>query len=298
MIIKNTLDLFKKNNFQYEDIIKQASKNLEENGFHVFESVPSLLNNLEQLNFQSNKLINEEGDLGGWEGKMQYYKKNKKFEDGADRLGALVQKNEIFRKLLLCPEILSCAYQVVGKKDIKICGFNLRNPQKNKGNQEIHIDGFSRIKENEPYAGIVAFLYLNDSHINNGAMRVIPGSHKRLGYPDDHININKKNDEEKRIEVKAGSIVVANLNLWHGGANNIDGSQRKVIMINVKSRKYDQLLNYKKFLTDDVKASMSESQKYILAIRDQDVTQQIDSGGSANQARRDHFQKKNNQILV
>ena len=128
MIIENTLDLFKKNYFQYENIIKQAGKNLEENGFHVFKSVPSLIKNLEELNFQSNKLIREEGDLGGWEGKMQYYKKNKKFEEGADRLGALVQKNEVFRKLLLCPEILCCAYHVVGNKDIKICGFNLRNP--------------------------------------------------------------------------------------------------------------------------------------------------------------------------
>ena len=298
MIIKNTLDLFKKNNFSYEDIIKKSKKDLEVNGFHVFKNVPLLVKNLKELNFQSDKLIREEGDLGGWEGKMQYYKKNKKFEEGADRLGALVQKNEVFRKLLLCPEILSCAYYVVGNKDIKICGFNLRNPQKKKGNQEIHIDGFSRNDENEPYAGVVAFLYLNDSYINNGAMRVIPGSHKRLGYPDDHIDIKKKNQEEIRIEVKAGSIVVANLNLWHAGATNIEGSSRKVIMINVKSRNYDQLLNYKKFLSDDVKASMDESQKYILAIRNQDFDQKVDSGGSANQARRDHFKKKNNQILV
>ena len=94
------------------------------------------------------------------------------------------------------------------------------------------------------------------------------------------ILILKKNQEEIRIEVKAGSIVVANLNLWHAGATNIEGSSRKVIMINVKSRNYDQLLNYKKFLSDDVKASMDESQKYILAIRNQDFDQKVDSGGS------------------
>ena len=62
-----------------------------------------------KLELKGISLIKEEGDLGGWEGKMQYYKKNKKFEDGADRLGALVQKHEVFRKLILCPEILSCA---------------------------------------------------------------------------------------------------------------------------------------------------------------------------------------------
>ena len=36
MTIKNTLDLFKKNNFQYINIIKESEKNLAENGFHVF----------------------------------------------------------------------------------------------------------------------------------------------------------------------------------------------------------------------------------------------------------------------
>ena len=77
MIIKNTLDLFKKNNFSYEDIIKKSKKDLEVNGFRVFKNVPLLVKNLKELNFQSDKLIREEGDLGGWEGKMQYYKKNK-----------------------------------------------------------------------------------------------------------------------------------------------------------------------------------------------------------------------------
>ena len=63
------------------------------------------------------------------------------------------------------------------------------------------------------------------------------------------ILILKRNTQnEIRVEVKAGSILVANLNLWHAGAKNFNGKSRKVIMINIKNRKYDQLLNYKKFL--------------------------------------------------
>ena len=55
------------------------------------------------------------------------------------------------------------------KKEIKVCGLNLRNPSKKQGKQSIHIDGFARSKK-RGYAGIVAFIYLDDTKIKNGAM--------------------------------------------------------------------------------------------------------------------------------
>ena len=48
-------------------------------------------------------------------------------------------------------------------------------------------------------------------------MRLIPKTHKNLGWPDDHINIEKMHPNEIRVVVSAGTIVVANLNLWHAG---------------------------------------------------------------------------------
>ena len=72
-------------------------------------------------------------------------------------------------------------------------------------------------------------------------MRVVPGTHKLNGWPDDHININKKHPKEIRLEVKAGTIVIANLNLWHAGAKNINGDPRKVIMLNIKN---ESMINF------------------------------------------------------
>ena len=144
------------------------------------------------------------------------------------------------------PEILNSAYHVI-KDEIKVCGLNLRNPIKDMGEQSIHIDGFPRSSESEDYAGVVAFIYLDDCKLSNGAMRLIPKSHKILGWPDDHVDIKQKHSNETRVIVKAGTIVVANLNIWHAGAKNISGDSRRVIMMNIKNRKYDQLLNYKNF---------------------------------------------------
>ena len=57
-------------------------------------------------------------------------------------------------------------------------------------------------------------------------MRLIPKTHKNLGWPDDHTNI------EKIILMKLGycyrTIVVANLNLWHAGAKNLNGKSSEL----------------------------------------------------------------------
>ena len=241
-ITNKIIDSFKN---KTNNLVFDWQKKLDEEGFLIIENTDYMKNNLISLRNEAIKLIESEGDKGGWEGKEKYFKPGKKFESGAQRLGGLVNKHEVFLKLISVPEILICAHHVI-KKPIKICGMNLRNPLKNLGEQTLHFDGFPRNSFSEPYTGIVAFIYLDDSKIDNGAMRVVPGTHKLNGWPDDHININKKHPKEIRLEVKAGTIVIANLNLWHAGAKNINGDPRKVIMLNIKNREHDQLLNYKK----------------------------------------------------
>ena len=265
--------------------------NLDHNGFIVIEKSDYMLKNLEKLKKKSADLIKQEKDKGGWEGKEEYFKKGKKFESGADRLGGLVSKGKEFLGLIKIPEILDAA-QYVTKNEIKICGLNLRNPKKKLGNQSIHIDGFARNNKNDKYAGIVAFIFLDDTKIENGAMRIIPKSHKKLGWPDDHIDIHKKLKNEKRLILKAGSIVVANLNIWHAGATNYTGELRRVIMLNIKERSYDQLLNYKRYLSDGFIKKLSDQEKYLLAVRSNDPTRVLYSGGSANQKRREYFKLK------
>ncbi len=270
--------------------------NLDHNGFIIIEKSNYMLKNLVKLKKKSADLIKQEKDKGGWEGKEEYFKKGKKFESGADRLGGLVSKGKEFLGLIKIPEILDAA-QHVTKSEIKICGLNLRNPTKNLGNQSIHIDGFARNNPNDEYAGIVAFIFLDDTKIENGAMRIIPKSHKKLGWPDDHIDIHKKLKNEKRLILKAGSIVVANLNIWHAGATNYTGELRRVIMLNIKERSYDQLLNYKKYLSSEFKKKLSDEEKYLLAVRSDDPNQILYSGGSANQKRREYFKLKQKKFL-
>ena len=63
-------------------------------------------------------------------------------------------------------------------------------------------------------------------------------------------------------------------------------------MMNIKNRKYDQLLNYKKYLSKEFIENLTENEKYLLAVRKKDKDQIISSGGGANHLRREYFKSK------
>ncbi len=291
MNILNTKSLFQNLKIEKNTLSTKQKKDLNNNGFIILKSTSYMKKNVRLLRSVTKKLIKKEGVKGGWEGKEQYYKKGKSFEKGTNRLGNLINKHSAFRDLITIPEILQCAYQVT-KSDIKIAGLNLRNPLKNSGKQRIHMDWKPRKKKTDKFAGIVCFVFLDDANKTNGALRLIPGSHKKLGWPEQHIDVMKKQKNEILVSVKAGTIVVANLNLWHGGSENKSGKDRKMIMINIKNRKYQQLINYKKYLNKKVKNRLSESHKYLLAVRKEDLTQRANSLG-VGKYYKDDFNIKN-----
>ena len=234
--------------------------------------------NVKKMRDITKKLISKEGDKGGWEGKEKYYVKGKLFEKGTNRLGNLINKSKVFGELMLIPEILSSAYTVINS-NLKVGGLNFRNPLKNSGKQRLHMDWKPRKKMNEKFAGVVCFIFLDDANKKNGALRVVPGSHKKLGWPEQYIDVMKRHKNEVLLSVKAGTVIVANLNLWHGGSNNISGKDRKMIMLNIKNRAFPQLINYKKYLNSGVKKKLNKYQKYLLAIRSSDRKQKEDSVG-------------------
>tara|TARA_Y100000992_G_C21249301_1_gene484984 strand:- start:350 stop:1189 length:840 start_codon:yes stop_codon:yes gene_type:complete len=265
-------------NISKDILTANQKKQLDKQGYIVFKSIPFMKKNVKKMRDITKKLISKEGDKGGWEGKEKYYVKGKLFEKGTNRLGNLINKSKVFGELMLIPEILSSAYTVINS-NLKVAGLNFRNPLKNSGKQRLHMDWKPRKKMNEKFAGVVCFIFLDDANKKNGALRVVPGSHKKLGWPEQYIDVMKRHKNEVLLSVKAGTVIVANLNLWHGGSNNISGKDRKMIMLNIKNRAFPQLINYKKYLNSGVKKKLNKYQKYLLAIRSSDRKQKEDSVG-------------------
>ena len=180
MSITSTKSLFKEMNISKDILTANQKKQLDKQGYIVFKSIPFMKKNVKKMRDITKKLISKEGDKGGWEGKEKYYVKGKLFEKGTNRLGNLINKSKVFGELMLIPEILSSAYTVINS-NLKVAGLNFRNPLKNSGKQRLHMDWKPRKKMNEKFAGVVCFIFLDDANKKNGALRVVPGSHKKLG---------------------------------------------------------------------------------------------------------------------
>jgi len=264
---------------------------LEKNGYLIIKDTKSFWRNIgtspRQLNNILDKLIKKEGIFAGSEGKEKIVKKNKRsIEEGAIRVSNLINKKEIFRKIAQNPKIINCLFAVL-KDEIKLSCMLAREPITRKSQQEIHIDWFPRNKESEKYGEAIAIIYLDDSNEANGTTKLVPKSHKLLSYPAKYINPKiKKYKKEININVKSGSILICNSNIWHRGGENKNGKRRRAIFIDYRRRKFKQLLSTKKYLDNKIIKKLSLVEKYLFAVRNNDIRQKEDSFGPGNEYRK------------
>ena len=231
-------------------------------------------------------LLIKEGIASGSEGKEEFtIDKKKKIEEKATRLGNLLNKNKIFKKISTLPEILWGSFSIINN-DLKLSSVLFRQPDHNSNEQEIHIDWTPRRNIKEKYQAAVSFLYLEDSHKKNGATIVIPKSHKNLGYPCEKINPFEKQPDEITIDAPRGSILIMNALTWHKGGNNISGEKRGIIVVEYRNRKLKQLLNLKKYIDEETKKTFSEEENYLFGVREQDFSQTEKSYGPGEEYRK------------
>lgn len=246
-------------------------KELDLNGFTIIRTNKDFwVNNhidIEKIDTETDKLINDEGLSGGWEGVSN---KNKKIhaEKSAQRISNLPNKNNLFLKLSLLPDFLVAANHVI-KRPFKFNAMQIRNPLPYSDKQPLHIDFRPRLAEYFCYPQITCFVYLDKTTKDNGALQVYPGTHKWLGNPDIK-KVNEKNMEPINVEVDKYDIVIINVHVWHHGGKNVNGQRRRTIFTSFRERSEWQQLNQKKFLSHEVKKVMSDIEKYFYAIREKD----------------------------
>ena len=239
-----------------------------ENGYCVVTKSSLVSENIDDFRKIIDSLIKKESWRGGWEGKEEYMKYQKKFQEGTYRLGNLFNKNELFLKLLCEKNILKVAHAILGD-DIKIGALDFREPIKGKGLQDLHIDWIPKKNENE-VQNIVCCIPLDDMDENNGALRIVPKTHKKLGWIEDHQKDKSSHPDEKLLYLKAGSIVLMHANLWHSGTTNINGNRRRVLYMDIRRRDTAQLLNQRIYLDEITQEKLDDTEKYLLGVGDND----------------------------
>jgi ectoine hydroxylase-related dioxygenase (phytanoyl-CoA dioxygenase family) len=109
---------------------------------------------------------------------------------------------------------------------INLLNISARSPNQNSPQQQLHLDSNLPGKNSFPLI-MVVILMLDDFNEDNGTTRLVPGSHKRESYADDGVNYK----DEILLDAKAGSVLVFNGAMWHGGSSKkIAGSRWGIVL--------------------------------------------------------------------
>jgi ectoine hydroxylase-related dioxygenase (phytanoyl-CoA dioxygenase family) len=231
---------------------------LDTRGYVVLERflAPDLL---EQVRARVEELYEQEGENAGSE-----FRK----EAGSRRLANLVDKGEIFERLIAMPEILERVGHVLGEK-FKLSSFNARSADAHSNEpQPLHCDAAAMPDEHGYWVCNTIWL-LDDFTSENGATRVVPGSQDWRKLPQDVLRDPlAPHPEEELLIAPAGSVVVMNTHAWHGGTTNrTDLPRRALHAFYCRSDKPQQQYQ-KRLLRQETQARLSPELRRLLALDD------------------------------
>jgi ectoine hydroxylase-related dioxygenase (phytanoyl-CoA dioxygenase family) len=214
---------------------------------------------LEALRERVEELFAEEGDQAGSEFKQ---------EPQSRRLANLVDKGEVFRQAIATPQILECVGHVIGP-EFKLSSLNVRSADpRSDWVQPLHAD-MGALPDEKGYWVCNTVWMLDDFTAENGAIRVVPGSHRKGQLPQ-HVLAEPwaSHSDEILLTATAGTVVVMNAHAWHGGTANRTNAHRRAMHAFYCRWDKPQQQYQKKLVRPDVQQQLSPLLRKLLALDD------------------------------
>ncbi len=184
-----------------------------------------------------------------------------KQEQQTRRLANLVDKGEVFERAVALPDVLDCVGHVLGP-EFKLSSLNVRsaNPHSD-WVQPLHAD-MGAIPDAQGYWVCNTVWLLDDFTEQNGALRVVPGSHRWGKLPQG------SHPDEVLCTGTAGTVVVMNAHMWHGGTANRTAHHRRAMHGFYCRWDKPQQQYQKKLLRPEVQARLTPQLRKLLALDD------------------------------
>jgi ectoine hydroxylase-related dioxygenase (phytanoyl-CoA dioxygenase family) len=190
-------------------------------------------------------------------------------EQGTDRLADLVNKDPMFEVCLSHPRVLAAIHHVLGT--FKMFSLNSRAALPGQGHQGLHTDYGEPVQPGD-FRVCNSIWLLDDFTPHNGATRVVPGSHLGGVLPGQAM-ADPADDHPDQVQLlgPAGTVVVFNSHLWHGGTHNSTDQPRRAMHSAWCRRNMEQQLDQKAYLRRSTYDRLNPAQHYLLDVTEADI---------------------------
>lgn len=213
--------------FSHEDVDRFAGQ-IEEQGYTVVENAlePAFLKKLTDTITRIETLA-ESQSYGETNGLKGYY--------DTVRVKNLLSRDPIFQEAATFPIVLALVDRFLGPQALLNAAATL-SLKPGSREQALHCDDIHAALP-RPHRPLIlnAIWALSDFTAANGSTRLAPGSHLWAEAPSPSIAEAMRNPNPypcEQVEMKAGSILVFNGSLWHGGSANRSDERRIGLSIN------------------------------------------------------------------
>jgi ectoine hydroxylase-related dioxygenase (phytanoyl-CoA dioxygenase family) len=204
-------------------------------------------------------LFAAEGDAAGAEFRQ---------EPGARRLANLADKGAVFLDCVVDETVGAYLAHVLGPR-FKLSSLNARSANPHSAeSQPLHVDA-GALPDEAGYWVCNTVWLLDDFTTENGALRVVPGTHRSGQRPQDVLtDPEATHPEEVLVTGRAGDLVVMNSHLWHGGTAN--RTDRRRLALHAFYCRWDkpQQQYQKALLRPATVAALSPAARAMLALDD------------------------------
>ncbi len=139
---------------------------------------------------------------------------------GADWRHALLDLVPMVQSVCRLPELLAAVGALIGERFF-LAQVEGREPLAGGGHQGLHRD----LSAQRPGDTVLAIVFLDDYGPENGATRIVPGSHRQA-----QLDLNDAS-QAVQISGSAGDILVFEADLVHAGSLNMTGARRRSLLI-------------------------------------------------------------------
>ncbi|MCB9079771.1 MAG: phytanoyl-CoA dioxygenase family protein [Anaerolineaceae bacterium] len=237
----------------------EQKQQLDEQGYVIFPGVLSPPE-VEQVLARLEALWAVEGDGAGQENYI---------EPGVRRLANLANKGDIFRTIFAHPLVVAAVEHVMGP-DLRLSMLNAREvpPQVGSALQPFHSDtDNSGVPDESGFYSCTAVWMLDPFTADNGATRIIPGTHHSHKVPRDVLKDTYAfHPDETCMVGQSGDVGVFNGHCWHAGGLNRTKKPRRAILAHYLRADTPRPGDRRQHLSPEVRAQMTPRELEILGL--------------------------------